>query len=142
MKRRTFLVSGAAAVSALAAWQFFGANTADVIQMIVRKRLDYLALDPEGVQRFAQDMAALHVNSIPRIKALSLLRPAYAQFSLSSGHNRFAYLLRHGEDRIVSTYLISTDFFVNGTDESRVVKYLGLPDPMRACGNPFARPPT
>ena len=96
MKRRTFLVSGAAAVSALAAWQFFGANTADVIQMIVRKRLDYLALDPEGVQRFAQDMAALHVNKKLRLKALSLLRPAYAQFSLSSGHNRFAYLLRHG----------------------------------------------
>jgi hypothetical protein len=142
MKRRTFLVSGAAAVSALAAWQFFGAKPVDVIQMIVRKRLDYLTLDADGVHRFAQEMAALHVISKPRIQTLSLIRPAYAQFSLSSGHSRIAYLLRHGEDRIVSTYLISSDFFVNGADESRVVKYLGLLDPRLACGNPFARPPT
>jgi hypothetical protein len=142
MKRRTFLLSGAAALSGLAAWKFFGANPVGVIQMIVRKRLDYLTLDPQGVQKFAQDMAALHVISKPRIQTLSLIRPAYAQFSLSSGHSRFAYLLRHGEDRIVSTYLISSDFFINGADETRVVKYLGLLDPRIACSNPFARPPT
>jgi hypothetical protein len=142
MRRRTFLLSGAAVISALAAWQYFGANVVDVIQMIVRKRLDYLALDPEGLERFAHDMAALHINSKARLQTVSFLRPAYVRFPLSSGHNRFAYLLRHGEDRIVSTYLISSDFFVNGMNESRVVSYLGLPDPLRACGNPFARPPT
>jgi len=141
MKRRAFLLSGAAALTGLAAWKFFGANPVAVIQMIVRKRLDYLTLDPQGVQSFAQDMSALHVISKPRIQTLSLIRPAYAQFSLSSGHSRIAYLLRHGEDRIVSTYLISSDFFINGADETRVVKYLGLLDPRIACSNPFARPP-
>jgi hypothetical protein len=110
--------------------------------MMVRKRLDYLTLDPEGLEIFARDMAALHVNSKGRLQTLALIGPAYVRFPLSSGHNRFAYLLRHGEDRIVSTYLISSDFFVNGMNESRVVRYLGLPDPLRACGNPFARPPT
>jgi hypothetical protein len=142
MKRRTFLLSGAALTSALAAWQYFGTNVVDVIQMMVRKRLDYLVLDPAGLERFARDMAALHVNSKARLQTLSLIEPAYVHFPLSSGHNRFAYLLRHGEDRIVSTYLISSDFFLNGMNESRVVNYLGLPDPLRACGNPFARPPT
>jgi hypothetical protein len=141
MKRRTFLLSGATALTGLAAWKFFGANPVAVIQMIVRKRLDYLTLDPDGVQKFAQDMAALHVISKPRIQTLSLISPAYAQFSLSSGHSRFAYLLRHGEDRIVSTYLISSDFFINGADETRAVKYLGLLDSRIACSNPFARPP-
>jgi hypothetical protein len=141
MRRRTFLVAGAATVSTLAAWEFFGADTAHVIRMMVVKRLDYLTLDPDGVQRFAQDMATLHVISTPRIQTLSLIKPAYSQFALSSGHSRFAYILRHGEDRIVSTYLISSDFFINAADESRVVKYLGMPSPLRACGNPFARPP-
>jgi hypothetical protein len=141
MRRRTFLVAGAAAVSTFAAWELFGANAVDVIKMMVAKRLDYLTLDPKGVQRFAQDMAALHVISRPRIQTLSLIKPAYSQFALSSGHGRFAYMLRHGEDRIVSTYLISSDFFINGADESRVVKYMGMPSPLHACGNPFARPP-
>ena len=44
------------------------------------------------------------------------------------------------EDTLVSTYLLSTDFFWNGSDESRTVNYVAYYDPNRPCHNPFARP--
>jgi hypothetical protein len=142
MKRRTFVLSGlAAAAAAFAAWEFARAGNESAIEMVVRKRLDYLTLDPDGVRRFAHDIAALHVISRLRTGLLLGIGPIYTRFSLSSGNNAAAHTLRHGEDRIVSCYLISSDFFINGADESRVVKYLGMLDPLHACGNPFARSP-
>jgi hypothetical protein len=93
------------------------------------------------VLHFARDMAGRHVISSPRMHAIAGLKTIYRRFPLSSGHNAPAYKLRHGEDRIVGTYLISSDFFINGENESRLVRYLGMLDSRTACGNPFARPP-
>jgi hypothetical protein len=57
-----------------------------------------------------------------------------------AGNNKFDSAIRHGEDRVVTQYLMSSDFFKNGADETRTVRYAGYYDPMIACGNPFARP--
>ena len=134
------MLSGIAAAAALGAWPvLFGRRAPEVIAMILRRRLDYLELDPDGVRQFARDIATLNVISRSRLYLLAVIAPAYSHFSLSSGHSNIAYALRHGEDRIVSTYLISSDFFINGSDTTRVVRYLGMLDPLRACGNPFAR---
>lgn len=141
MKRRVFILSGAAAAAAVIAWQAVAASDEDTIAMVVRRRLDYLKLDPDGLRRFARDIAAQHVISSAKVHLLSGIAPLYTRYELSSGNNSLAYLLRHGEDRIVASYLISSDFFIKGADESRVVQYLGMLDSRRACGNPFARPP-
>jgi hypothetical protein len=141
MKRRTFVLLGVGAASTAVAWEFFGASDQDLIAMVVRRRLDYLKLEPHGVQRFARDMAGLEVVSKARMHLISGIRPIYVRYPLSSGHNAVAYKLRHGEDRIVSTYLLSSDFFLNGASEAREVNYLGMLDSRRACGNPFARSP-
>jgi hypothetical protein len=109
--------------------------------MVVHRRLDYLKLDPDGVRRFARDLITKHVISRSKIRVLSGIAPLYTRYELSSGSNSLAYLLRHGEDRIVSSYLISSDFFIKGSDDTRVVHYVGFIDSHRACGNPFARPP-
>jgi hypothetical protein len=109
--------------------------------MVLRRRLDYLTLDEQGVRRFARDILAKGGLSGAKIHLLTAMRTAYARFPLSSGSNSLAYSLRHGEDRIVSTYLISSDFFINGSDATRVIHYLGVLDSRRACANPFARPP-
>ena len=40
-------------------------------------------------------------------------------------------------------FLLSSDFFALGADESKTVRYRGYYDPVRQvdrCGNPFARP--
>jgi hypothetical protein len=36
-------------------------------------------------------------------------------------------------------FLMSTDFFLNGADETRTVRFLEFYDPYRGCRNPFAR---
>ncbi len=44
------------------------------------------------------------------------------------------------EERICTAFLMSSDFFKNGADESRPVRYLALYEPTRiGCANPFAR---
>ena len=139
MNRRILLLGGLAGATALGAWPLVSSTDEDIIEMVVRKRLDYLKLDPEGVHRFARDMAAIRSVSRARLKMLAGIKPIYTHFHLSDNNNSLSDLLRHGEDRIVGSYLISSDFFLSGADESRVVNYLGLLDPSRPCGNPFAR---
>jgi hypothetical protein len=139
MQRRLFLLSGLGALSGAGAWLYFGAGPTEAIAMVLRKRLDYLTLDPDGVRRFAGDLLARNGLSSAKMHLLSALRPLYPRHALSSGNNAAAYMLRHGEDRIVGSFLISSDFFRNGADETRVVRYLGLLDARRACANPFAR---
>jgi hypothetical protein len=44
------------------------------------------------------------------------------------------------DDRICAAFLLSSDFFRNGADESGPVHYLALHDPWKVgCTNPFAR---
>jgi hypothetical protein len=41
--------------------------------------------------------------------------------------------------QLVSAYLLSSDFFQNKMDETRIVKYVGLYDPYtRPCSHPFS----
>lgn len=141
MRRRSFILAGLGAAGAYVAWQFVAAQASDTLAMIIRRRLDYLDLEPEGVRRFSQDMAALHGLSSVRTHLIGGLRVVYTRCHLSAGDNALARLLRHGEDRVVSSYLISTDFFLNGADQTRIVRYLGMLSGKRACANPFARPP-
>jgi hypothetical protein len=139
MNRRTLLFGSLAGVTALVAWPVVSSSDEDIIEMVVRKRLDYLKLEPEGVRRFARDMVALHTVSRARLKILAGIKPIYTRFDLSAGDNWLSNLLRHGEDKIAASYLICSDFFTNNADETRQVQYAGLLDPLRACSNPFAR---
>jgi hypothetical protein len=43
------------------------------------------------------------------------------------------------DEAVVTAFLLSSDFFQNGADETRTVRYLAYYDPYKyACGNPFA----
>jgi hypothetical protein len=65
--------------------------------------------------------------------------PLYSDTHVSPD-GRFGNALRHGEDHVVTQFLISSDFFINGADTSRVVKYRSWYGAQVPCGNPFARP--
>jgi hypothetical protein len=68
---------------------------------------------------------------------LSAVAPSFKRYYRSTDkRSRLARL----EDSLVSTYLLSSDFFLNGADESRKINYVAYYDPMRPCQNPFARP--
>jgi hypothetical protein len=75
----------------------------------------YLQLDPEGVRQYLADYA-LHQQPLSRYSRLP-------------------------ED-FFTQYLLSTDFFRWGADESRQLHYVAFADPyVSPCGNILARPP-
>ena len=113
------------------------------IASAVRKRLSFLHLDEEGLRQFAKDHVAILLAKRPslsriktRIRGLFTKPPPPFGFSTdrrSSG--------QRSADNLATVYLLSSDFFVNGSDASRTVQYVAHYDPMRACSNPFARKP-
>jgi hypothetical protein len=139
MKRRYFLLSGLAGACGLAGWRFASSSDQAAVAKVVHKRLSYLKLDPAGVQQFARDLTATRIISSARLHFIDAVGPLYTRPALS-GDNRLDNTIRHGEDRVVTLYLLSSDFFQHGADESRIVSYLHYYDPLIACGNPFARP--
>jgi hypothetical protein len=140
--RRRMLLATLAGFGGLAAGRLAVADARSAIIMVLRKRLWFLQLDEEGVQQFATDLAELAVVSEPKLKMIQATAPLYRRIDFTGRHS-VAMTLRHGEERIVSAYLLASDFFHNGADETKVVRYLRLYQPAKnldACSAPFSRP--
>jgi hypothetical protein len=138
MKRRTFLASAAALLVGVIGWRAAASSPESAVIKVVHKKLDYLKLDAAGVRRFAADLVARKAISSARLRVIDAAGELYTGLSMSHD-GALVNAIRHGEDRIVTQYLISSDFFKNGADKSRTVQYLGYYDPLVACNNPFAR---
>jgi hypothetical protein len=126
----------------LGAWGFGRLGLQLEIASILRRRLSFLKLDEGGIRAFAKDQTrAIFGKKIPTWNRLRYHMTAsgvsFKRFYRSTDtRSRFARF----EDTLVSTYLLSSDFFWNGSDESRNINYVAYYDPIRACSNPFARP--
>ena len=118
MRRRSFLMRGLAAAGSLfvvascrrqeSLPQAQGGELVSAFE----QHFSYLKLDRKGLERFLVDyqeaFGSLLLNGAPR--------------------PNLPYL----------KYLESTDFFLNGADESQVVRYILLRDPyLNPCFNPF-----
>lgn len=145
MNRRRLLLGGLAfvAVVGIGTWGFGRMGAQAEIVAVLRRRLAFLNLDQDGLRHFAKDQVAALLNKrMPtwnrlRYHFLSAVAPSFKRYYRSTDtRSRIA----RAEDSLVSTYLLSSDFFWNGADESRIIQYVAYYDPMRACGNPFARP--
>jgi hypothetical protein len=136
--RRQVIAGVLGGLAVVSGWRYWRSNEEAAILLVLRKRLDYMQLDPQGARAFAADMAASHLLSRTRLKLIGTFAPLYTRFGLN-GHDALQETIRHGEERVVSNYLLSSDFFVNGADTTRTVHYLGFYDPLKACSNPFAR---
>jgi hypothetical protein len=145
IRRRQFLLGGLAivAIAGVGVIGFGrGAGEAKIVSL-VRRRLSFLRLEEAGLQAFAHDQVGALLAKRPtwnRMKYhfLSVFSKSFTRYNSSSDKRTRGERLA---DNLASTYLLSSDFFVNDADQSRVVQYLSLYDPMRPCGNPFARPP-
>lgn len=108
----------------------------------VRRRLSFLKLDEAGLNAFAKDQVAVLLAKRPtwnRMKYhfMSVFSKSFTQWNHSTDkRTRKERMI----DTFCETYLLSTDFFRNGADPARIVRYVSLYDPMIPCGNPFARP--
>lgn len=139
MKRRYFLLSGFAAGCGLGGWRIARSTQEAAIVKVVHKKLGYLKLDADGVQRFARDLAGSNAISSARLRVLDAAGLLYTGSELSAD-NILERGIHHGEDKVITLFLLSSDLFKNGADQTRNVHYLHLYDPMIPCGNPFARP--
>jgi hypothetical protein len=144
-KRRRFLLGGlgVAALAGLGAWGFGPLIAESEIVSLVRRRLAFLKLDEAGLHAFAKDQTAALLAKRPtwnRMKYhfLSVFSHSFTRYNVSNDKRSRSERLA---DSLSQTYLLSSDFFVNGAQVSRVVQYRSLYDPMVPCGNPFARPP-
>jgi hypothetical protein len=143
MKRRKFLLGGLGVVglTGLGIWGFGRFGIESVIVSVLRRRLDYLQLDEAGLHAFAKDQTTKIINkrvSMGRLRyhVLSAVGSSFQRYQRSTVQRS---RIEQGEDLLVSTYLLSSDFFTHGSDETRTVGYVAYYDPMRPCGNPFAR---
>ncbi len=145
ISRRRLIVGGLGVVGAagLGAWGLGRLGFQMEIASILRRRLAFLKLDEAGVRAFAKDQTrATFAKKIPTWNRLRYHfqgpgTSSFKRFYRSTGaRSRLSGI----EDALVATYLLSSDFFWNGSDESRKVNYVAYYDPLRPCNNPFARP--
>lgn len=143
INRRRLLLGGlgVAAVAGLGVW---GADYASEWEIVsgVRRKLSFLRLDDAGLHSFAKDYIKSMLAKRPswyrwKFHFHSLFSKPVARWGISSDKRSRRDKL---EDYLATLYLLSSDFFVKDAEESRFVEYVNLYDPMRACGNPFARP--
>jgi hypothetical protein len=143
INRRRVIVGGIGLVGmgGLAAWGVGRIGLKAEIVALLKRRLDYLKLDEQGVQTFATDRVDAMFNK--KIPTWNRLRyhfgagiPSAPRFQRTTDAR--SQVVRF-EDAVVQLFLLSSNFFVDGADESRVVRYVGYFDPTHPCQNPFAR---
>lgn len=142
-RRRFLLAVTVGGIAALTTWRLSRGSEEDAIIAVLRKRLDYLILDEQGLRAYARDLVGRQVVSSTKLRLIEVAAPIYTYLDVSSYENVLSQVVRHGEERVASLYLLSSDFFLNGADDTRIVRYRGYYDPIRqprACENPFARP--
>jgi len=143
--RRRFLLIGSGIAVALGVGVVGFAPTFTEAQSVshVRRRLSFLKLDEAGLHAFAKDQVSALLAKRPtwnrwKYHFLSIFTHSFTKYDRSDDHRS---RVERMTDSFSQTYLLSSDFFINGADPAQPVTYLALYDPLRPCGNPFARPP-
>jgi hypothetical protein len=146
MKRRTFLLGGLGVivVAGLGVIGIGPVAARSQVASLVRKRLSFLKLDEAGLQQFAHDQVATLLAKRPtwnrwKYHFLVIFTKQFSQYGGYSNDKRTR--MQRLADNLSTLYLLSSDFFVNGADESRTIEYTGLYDSLVPCSSPFARPP-
>ncbi len=127
MKRRKFLtIAGIGSViAAVASLKFFTTSFESSAAGTIKAQLDFLNLDPEGVERFVK------AYSLNKDRYYKLTMKGYGLLGISASKSGKVH-------QMVNTYLLSTDFFTNKMDESGIVRFVALYDPYaRPCSHPF-----
>jgi len=92
------------------------------VEALVEQHTAFLRLAPGTASGYAKDLESTKVSAEGRA--------AWRQWVRRLRDGEVAFPLSH--------FLLSTDFFVNGADESRVVQYVAYHDKTLPCSNPFA----
>lgn len=149
MNRRTFLLSFIGIFTTVSGiWSIKSGYLSNneriknTIFTVFEKRLSYLKWDKTEVMIFIQDFMANIDNKIyiqNKLNKFSFLYPLYNYTNLLD-KTPFASKIRSFEEKVVTNFLLSTNFFREGADETKPVKYLFYYDPYKApCQNPLVK---
>lgn len=138
-RRRFFLSAllGGGVSAALAGYFALPLTPEGRLETLLRARLDYLTIPDETMSAFVRDFMA-HGDS--RRRHLSTLRYAGERALYTAPLLRDRLPFARFERYVVSQFLMATDFFQNGADTSKPLRYVAFPDPyQRGCANHLAR---
>lgn len=143
--RRKLLLGGALGAGAAAAlysggWWYFKVrepDPTDIILAVLRKHTARLIVRDEDLVAFAEAIRERHTHSAT-LAWMGMLGPVYRRLDIFHLTREMRGKMRRFEDEVVGEFLLSTDFFYRGADETRELRYLGVFDPYeRQCMNPF-----
>lgn len=140
MNRRSFLGISAALVAGGAAIFGISLNSySGIIKNVIRNRLGYLKISEEDLNKFAEDYQKVMQKSPSKVLMIDL---SYKCSHLNFCQKKIGDRLEYFESYVLRYFLKGSDFFMNGMDESKPVKYLSVDmlDPYKSpCYNPFAK---
>ena len=144
MNRRNFLLTTATGITGILSygigWPYLENQANTFIKAILKSKLNYLTLDEEGLDQYCE---AFFKNKSKTLK----IKTGIAGISLQWTDDLEIIKRNIGTERITAleedltlSYLLSTDFFTNGNNESIPGKFIAFYDPqLPVCRHPFAR---
>lgn len=149
LSRRTWLLSGAAAIGAgaVGAVWLSGAHPRELVFALMQRELPGVDLDPESVGECAQDVIdrideTFEDGSTTKLISHLKLRGVRAASEIigADGVMRLAPLHERLEEiaRLAITQLLPNSNFFQASDPRAERIYYQRPDPNAACVNPFA----
>ncbi|MFK5949855.1 MAG: hypothetical protein QM500_13920 [Methylococcales bacterium] len=144
MNRRFFLIATAASLTGILSYivgqPYLKDQAINFIKTLLKNKLNYLTLNEEGLEQYCEAFF------IKKSKTL-MIKSGLAGISLQWIDDLDIIKRKIGTERIATlekeltlSYLLSTDFFINGSNESIPVNFVSYYDPnLPVCRHPFAR---
>ena len=142
ISRRSFLLSGAAiATVVIVGYAVMGPalrKAEQLIADIVKFHLPFKNIEEADLQAFARDFDQKYQGDRTKLALLLLAAPVIFSNGLRrSLPGNVRYALGHYERRVLTQFILSTNFFeledVNGPE----IEYYGFYDPSQPCGFPL-----
>lgn len=119
-------------------WFYRAIKGTDYTVSVIQRELGFLKIDDETLMLFAKDYREFATQQEwGSIESATFLAPL-DNLAKSLGGSGWSKAFGSLDYDICSRFLLSTDFFPKGADESRPLKYLSFHNPFAGCMNHFA----
>ncbi|MNK02965.1 hypothetical protein D3C87_207960 [compost metagenome] len=119
---------GIAGVAIPASAYFLSSTVKEYAVLLIKREFDYLKLEEGSVEKYVNDYFQYPSNNL--MEKLKWKAVYYLNISPDKADSFF---------ELLKYYLLSSDFFINKTDETKIVRYLGLYSPYKSpVPNPYS----
>lgn len=143
--RRQFIFTGLglSTASLFGGWWFFKVRNRDIhptINAIIRQELHYLQITDEDLKKFSEELKnAMLLSDLTLASWSGLLAPIYGNSKFLDYFSSTQGLKKQFAEYICTEFLLSSDFFQNGANTKKPVRYLKYYYLNLDACNPLAR---